>query len=90
MYTFTFLFHSSNYTEYGTMSSHSSDNEDATSDRSDSPEQDQNTVEEQKQPKNNPSNIPSDAQISDSRTAQRPIKKPKMAGRTPVRPPQGE
>ena len=74
------------------MSNRSSDNEDAASDRSDSPEQEQepNTIPEHKLPKNNPSNIPNDAEISDSRTAQRPTKKSKLAGRTPARPPQGE
>jgi hypothetical protein len=35
-------------------------------------------------PAENPSNIPNDATISDSRNAKRPTKKPKMAGRTPV------
>lgn len=74
------------------MSDHSSDNEDAASDRSDSPEQEQeqNAVPEHKLPKNNPSNIPNDAEISDSRDAKKPTKKPKMAGRAPVRPPQGK
>ena len=76
------------------MSDHSSDNEDAASERSDSPEQEQeqeqSTVPEHKLPKNNPSNIPNDAEISDARNAKRPIKKPKMAGRAPVRPPPGK
>jgi hypothetical protein len=72
------------------MSTHSSDNEDAASDRSDSPEQEQSALTQHYLPKDNPSNIPSDAKISDSRTAQRPTKKPKMAGRTPARPPQGK
>ena len=66
------------------MSDHSSDNEDAASDRSDSPEHTHQA------PKDNPSNIPQDAEISDTRTAKRPIKKPKMAGRTPAKPPKGE
>ena len=74
------------------MSDHSSDNEDAASDRYDSPEQKQKktTVPEHKLPKNNPSNIPHDAEISDPRNAKRPTKKAKMFGRTPARPPQGK
>lgn len=72
------------------MSDHSSAGEYAASNRSDSPEQKQNSVPEHKLPKNNPSNVPHDAEISDGRTAQRPTKKPKMTGRTPARPPQGK
>jgi hypothetical protein len=68
------------------MSDHSSDNEDAASDRSYSPEQSE--LGGHLLPKNNPSNIANDAEISNSRNAKRPIKKPKMAGRTPV--PQGK
>jgi hypothetical protein len=70
------------------MSTHSSDNEDATSDRSDSPEH--TPWSEHHAPKDNPSNIPQDAEISDTRTAKRPTKKPKMAGRTPAKPPKGK
>jgi len=70
------------------MSDHSSDSEDAASDRSDSPEQ--NTWSKHQPPKDNPSNIPQDAEISDTRNAKRPTKKPKMAGRTPAQPPKGK
>lgn len=66
------------------MSDRSSDSEDAGSDRSDSPEQ--NEAAGRPLPADNPSNIPSDVTISDSRTAKRPTKKPKMAERTPVAP----
>jgi len=59
------------------MSDHSSDNEDVRSQRSDSPEQNERQL-----PKHNPSNIRKDATISDSTTAKKSKKKPKMAGRT--------
>jgi hypothetical protein len=73
-------------TEDSTMSNNDSDMEDAASDRSDSPEQSESG--DHLLPKNNPSNIANDAEISDTCNAKRPTKKPKMAGRTIV--PQGK
>ena len=85
IYTFTSPFlpsHTMANGEDTVMSDHNSDNnEDAASDRSVSPEQ--NEAPDTSLPAYNPSNIPDDAVISDSRVAQKTKKKPKVAAKAP-------
>lgn len=64
------------------MSDQNSDQEDAASNRSASPEQNE-SPKDTSLPAYNPSNIPNDAIISDSRLAQKPKKKPTLPPKAP-------